>query len=132
MGYSSFSGILGIDQSGCHILFVRHVLTLVVGVSCPVCTRYTRNRRTCVRHTQFPFRHPIFQSLSIQFTLLCHGSRLYFIQPFVSPRFPMRSYSFIHLRLPFSSGCERITREPMQIEYLLAFSSFLKIISFKY
>lgn len=64
------SEILGIDQSGCHILSVRHVLTLVVGVSCPVCTRYTRNRRTCVKHTRFPFQHPIFQPPLFPFNFL--------------------------------------------------------------
>lgn len=67
---SMSSEISGIDQSGCHILSMRHVLTLVVGVSCPVCTRYTRNRRTCVKHTQFPFQHPIFQPPLFPFNFL--------------------------------------------------------------
>lgn len=58
MDWTMYSEILGIDQSGCHILSARHVLTLVVGVSCPVCTRYTHNSRTCVKHTHF--QHPIF------------------------------------------------------------------------
>lgn len=70
MGWTMYSEILGIDQSGCHILSARHVLTLVVGVSCPVCTRYTHNTRTCVKHTRFPLRHPIFQLRLFPFNLL--------------------------------------------------------------
>lgn len=70
MGWTMCSKILGIDQSGCHILSARHVLTLVVGVSCPVCTRYTHNSRTCVKHTHFPFQHPIFHLRLFPFDFL--------------------------------------------------------------
>lgn len=100
MGWTMCSKILGIDQSGCHILSARHVLTLVVGVSCPVCTRYTHNSRTCVKHTHFPFQHPIFHLRLFPFDFLLRISTLF--HPTICLCGYECSYSFIHVvRLPF-------------------------------
>lgn len=103
MGWTMYSKILGIDQSGCHILSARHVLTLVVGVSCPVCTRYTHNSRTCVKHIHFPFQHPTsfnYVSFPSIFSSLLRISTL-FHRTICLCGFEC-SYSFIHVVwLPF-------------------------------
>lgn len=103
MGWTMCSKILGIDQSGCHILSARHVLTLVVGVSCPVCTRYTciTVARALNIHTSLSstpsFTYVSFPSI---FSSLLRISTLFHLTICLCGY--ECSYSFIHVvRLPF-------------------------------